>query len=332
MEAIRSIHRLLARSATRFRAALTVLLLIALLAGCGSPGPTAAVPSRTGTTDRLATPLPTAPPTITATPKVTASPAATPSPSVPPIAGAKQTACPGRSRTARRGAVTSGVSRNWAGYVLGATRGHVTCVEGTWTQPKISCPTTGRTSVAVWVGIDGSTAIGSIPDSSATLAQTGTFANCDSGKAQYGAWYEFLPDLRNIEPFQLAVAAGDKIWAQVRWLGKGEFIATLINLTQRVGATQRWNLKAAPLLTAEWIVEDPAASCSGSSASTCTFEALAHFATVAVNGAVTISGTRYRLSSAPFPYLRTAISRSGRTLATPSSLTSSGFKVTWKAS
>ena len=126
-----------------------------------------------------------------------------------------------------------------------------------------------------------------------------------------------------------SINAGDKIWAQVRWSGKGRFVATLINLTRRVGATQAWTLHLAPLLTAEWIVEEPAASCSGGS---CTFVTLARFAPVTLNGSVTVSGSNYRLSVIPFPYLRTSINRAGRSLAVPSSLSSRGFKVTWKSS
>ncbi len=245
------------------------------------------------------------------------------------IAGATQTACPGKATAARRGSVTTGQSRNWAGYIVGATKGHVTCVEGTWTQPTVRCPSSGQTSVAIWVGIDGSTAVGGLPDSSATLAQTGTTGDCDHGSATYGAWFEFLPDVQQIAPMSVPVKAGDKIWAQARWLGSGKFVATLINLTELVGATQAWTLSQAPLLTAEWVVEEPAARCSGS---TCTFETLARFSTVTLNGAVTISGRRYRLPAVPFPYLRTSINRSGRTLAAPSSLTSGGFSVTWKSS
>ncbi len=225
--------------------------------------------------------------------------------------------------------MAGGQSRNWAGYIVGATVGQVTCVEGTWVQPKVRCPASGQTSVVVWVGIDGSSAVGGLPDASATLAQTGTLGECANGQPQYGAWFEFLPDLRQMVAFQLPVNAGDQIWAQVRWYGKGKFIATLINLTQRVGATQTWSLKLAPLLTAEWIVEEPAADCSGGS---CTFVTLARFATVTINGAVTVSGTRYRLNAIPFPYLRTSISRSGKILAVPSSLSSRGFTVTWKSS
>jgi hypothetical protein len=322
---MRSIHGIAAGARPRRRAIAMALLLVALVAGCGSPAPTAEPSFPTASPPRG----PTATPRATAKPTPASSPTATPAPAAAPIVGATQTTCPGSTGTARRGSVTTGLSRNWAGFVVGATRGHVTCVEGTWTQPKISCPAKGRTSVAVWVGIDGSSAIGSIPDSSATLAQTGTIGDCSGGEAQYSAWYEFLPDLRQIEPLHLDVAAGDKIWAQVRWLGSGKFLATVINLTRHVGTTQAWGLRLAPLLTAEWVVEDPAASCSDSS---CTFVTLARFTTVTLNGALTISGTRYNLAAIPFPYLRTGISRSGRTLATPSSLTSHGFKVTWKAS
>ena len=329
MGAMRSIHGSAADAASPRRAIAAAIVCLALVAGCGAPTPTDRPSTQAATLDASPTPSPTATPSPKAKATPTPAPTATPAPTTPPIVGATQTACPGRTGTAHRGKVTAGQSRNWAGYVVGATRGHVTCVEGSWTQPKVRCPATSRTSVAIWVGIDGSSPVASIPDSSATLAQTGTIADCIGGEAQYSAWYEFLPDLRQIEPFHLAVAAGDKIWAQVRWLGKGKFLATVINLTQRVGTTQTWSLRLAPLLTAEWVVEDPAASCSGSS---CTFVTLARFTTVTLNGAVTISGAHYNLAAIPFPYLRTDISRSGRTLATPSSLTSHGFTVTWKAS
>jgi hypothetical protein len=222
-----------------------------------------------------------------------------------------------------------GQSRNWAGYIAGGGGTHVTCVEGTWVQPKVRCPSSGQTSVAIWVGIDGSSAVGGLPDASATLAQTGSVGGCNNGKAEYGAWYEFLPDLRHMEAYHLPVAAGDKIWAQVKYAGKGKFVATLINLTQRVGTTQAWNLRLAPLLTAEWVVEEPAASCSGGS---CTFVTLARFAKVTLNGAVTMGSHRYKLGSVPYLYLRTTINRSGKTLASPSSLSSKGFTVTWKSS
>jgi len=321
----RGIHGLV-RGAAALRGAAVALLVMALVAACGSTPPTASPSASVATRPSASAPA-------SPKPRTTSSPSASvlpsPSPSVPPIEGATQTPCPGRAVAAHRGSVTTGQSRNWAGYIVGATKGHVTCVEGTWTQPKVRCPASGQTSVTIWVGIDGSSAVGPIPDASATLAQTGTAGGCSNGQAQYSAWYEFLPDLRHMVSYRLPINAGDKIWAQVRWSGKGRFVATLINLTRRVGATQAWTLHLAPLLTAEWIVEEPAASCSGGS---CTFVTLARFAPVTLNGSVTVSGSNYRLSVIPFPYLRTSINRAGRSLAVPSSLSSRGFKVTWKSS
>lgn len=314
-----------------------VALVVALVGGCDLAAPSPAGPSPSAVGAQAPTAGSSAKPSSSARPSpvgtVIASPSASPSSSPiasqPPIAGATQTACPGKTTAARRGTMATGQSRNWAGYIVGATKGHVTCVEGTWAQPKVRCPSSGQTSVAVWVGIDGSSAVGGMPNASATLAQTGTIANCDRGTASYGAWYEFLPDLQQVAPMAVPVKAGDKIWAQVRSLGRGAFMATLINLTQRVGATQEWTLQAPPLLTAEWIVEDPASRCSGTS---CTFVTLSRFATVSLNGAVTINGRRYALNAVPARYLRTSINRSGKTLATPSSLTSRGFSVAWKSS
>lgn len=318
------------RGASPLRAGIVALLLgfVVLVTGCGSPAPSADPSVGAPAVSPGVTATGSARPSASVKPGKTAAPSASPS-ATPGIVGATQTACPGSAGGTKRGKVVTGQSRNWAGYIAGGSSKHVTCVEGTWVQPKVTCPAKGVTSVVVWVGIDGSSAVGGLPDASATLAQTGTAGECNNGQASYSAWYEFLPDLRHMETFQLPVAAGDKIWSQVLYTGKGRFIATVINLTQRVGTTQAWTLKLAPLLTAEWVVEEPAASCSGGS---CTFVTLARFSKVTLNGAVTISSHRYKLASIPYLYLRTTIARSGKTLATPSSLSSKGFTVTWKAS
>lgn len=309
----------------------TLALVLASVGGCDLAGPSPSSPSPAASPTGPSATFPSAGPKASATPRSSPTPRPLPSPSAsaPRIVGATQTPCPGSTTTARRGSVTTGQSRNWAGYIVGVTKGHVTCVEGTWTQPKVRCPSSGQTSVAIWVGIDGSSAVGTMPDASATLAQTGTTGDCDDGKATYGAWFEFLPDLRQITPLSVPVNGGDTIWARVLSLGKGRFVATLVNVTQLLGATQAWTLRQPPLLTAEWVVEDPAASCSGSS---CTFMTLSRFPTVTLNGAVTINGRRYPLRAVPFPYLRTSINRSGKTLASPTWLTSRGFSVTWKSS
>jgi len=324
----RGIHGRARVAAVPLRAVAVLLLALALVAGCDpatpTSGPSASSASRPSTV-ATASPKPGA----TSSASATKSPSASPSPTAPVIVGAVQAACPGHATTPHRGSVIGGQSRNWAGYIVGATKGRVTCVEGTWSQPRVRCPASGQTSVAIWVGIDGSSAIGSLPDASATLAQTGTSGQCVNGEAQYNAWYEFLPDLRHMAQLHVPVSAGDKIWAQVRWFGKGKFVATVINLTKLVGDSQAWTLRLAPLLTAEWIVEEPALNCSSG---TCQFVTLARFGTVRLNGAVTVSGSRYKIYAIPFPYLRTSINRSGKNLAVPSSLSSRGFTVTWKSS
>jgi hypothetical protein len=321
---------MMSRGASPLRAGITALLLATavVVSACGSTGPTPDPSASASATSPDATTPGSAKPSASTKPGASGSPSASPSSSLPPIQGATQKACPG-SGGGHRGHVVTGQSRNWAGYIVGTSAGHVTCVEGTWVQPKVRCPASGQTSVVIWVGIDGSSAVGGLPDASATLAQTGTAGECVNGKAQYGAWYEFLPDLRHMETLHVPVDAGDKIWSKVQYTGKGKFVATVINLTQRVGATQAWNLRLAPLLTAEWVVEEPAASCSGGS---CTFVTLAKFSKVTLNGAVTMGSHRYKLNAMPYLYLRTTINRSGKVLASPSSLSSKGFTVTWKSS
>lgn len=313
----------------RRRLAAVIVAAAVLVGACGAPPPESPAPTSAAPAPSPSPTAPGPPAAPTATPSARPSGSSAPSPSAPGISGATRDPCPGRATSARRGRVDIGQSRNWAGYIVGATRGRVTCVEGSWTQPAVRCPSTGQTAVAIWVGIDGSSAVGGIPNSSATLAQTGTAADCTDGRAQDYAWYEFLPDLRHMVPFRLPVSTGDRIWAQVRWTGDGTFTATLINLTQRVGASQEWTLRAAPLLTAEWVVEDPAVKCAGDS---CTFFTLARFAPVTITGAATISDRRYPIAALPFPYLRSTIVRSGRKLAVPSALGKGGFTVTWKSS
>ncbi len=317
-------RRLGRRSAARVLAAIVVAAVIAV--ACGD-GPPTVSPGGTPSPSVAGRPGPSSTPSRS--PSASSSAAATTSPSPSSGAGVAQTPCPGKAGAARRGAVTVGQSRNWAGYIIGTSRTHVTCVEGTWVQPTVKCRSTGTSSAAFWVGIDGTSAAPGIPNASATLAQVGTAANCANGQVQLFTWYEFLPDLQQEVPMTVPLAAGDHIWAQVRWLGGSKFRATLVNITQGSGATQDWTLRGAPRLTAEWVAEAPATPCSTGS---CPVMPLAPFGSVAFNGYATIGGARYRLATAPYAYLRLSIVRGKRTLATTSSLGSRGFTVTWKAS
>ncbi|MDE3077744.1 MAG: hypothetical protein KGJ86_20175, partial [Chloroflexota bacterium] len=89
-----------------------------------------------------------------------------------------------------------GVSRNWSGYA--ASGGAFTSVGGTWTVPKAT--SSGSLGAdAAWVGIGG--------EHSRDLIQAGTEETVlRSGRVQYDAWIEMLPQYSH--PVPLGIHAG----------------------------------------------------------------------------------------------------------------------------
>ena len=73
--------------------------------------------------------------------------------------------------------ISNSTSTNWAGYAV--TGGRYTKVTSTWVQPAVTCNGTAYSSF--WVGIDG--------DTSGTVEQTGTEADCNGSTPVYSAWY-----------------------------------------------------------------------------------------------------------------------------------------------
>jgi Peptidase A4 family len=108
--------------------------------------------------------------------------------------------------------LTHGKSNNWSGYALTGS-GPYESVSASWTQPAVNCATTRNGYSAFWTGIDG--------DTSETVEQTGTEANCSAGRPVYGAWYELFPkpSVAIAEP----VVPGDQFTASVTYLGKAVF-------------------------------------------------------------------------------------------------------------
>src|SRR3954453_10171523 len=72
---------------------------------------------------------------------------------------------------------------NLAGYAV--TGGRYTSVSAAWTQPAVNCSVTPTGWSSFWVGLDG--------DTSSTVEQTGTEADCSNGHAVYSGWYEMYP-------------------------------------------------------------------------------------------------------------------------------------------
>lgn len=200
-------------------------------------------------------------------------------------------------------------SSNWSGYAT--TGGTYTTVSGSWTQPTATCQAGQTAYSAFWVGIDG--------DTTSTVEQTGTDADCASGTPRYYAWYEMYPKF----PVTLSgmVAPGDSMRATVSTNGKGNFTLTISDATRHWSFTTNQRLRRAQLGSAEWIAEAP----SGSGG----VLPLADFGTVSF-ASCTANGIA--LGSNPNVDAIT-MAASGVTKAVPSKLSGgTAFSVTWEHS
>jgi hypothetical protein len=202
--------------------------------------------------------------------------------------------------------ITNSTSSNWSGYDVTGNR--FTSVSASWTEPTVKCSGTAYSSF--WVGLDG--------DTSNTVEQTGTDADCSGSTPQYYAWYEMYPKY----PVNLrgTVRPGDHLTASVTTNGSGSFTLTITDSTQGWTNTTTARLKSAKLASAEVIAEAPSSN-SG-------VLPLANFGTVSFSGA-TANGT----SMDKLPNLDPITMASGSTVkAQPGSISNGAFSVTWKHS
>ena len=205
--------------------------------------------------------------------------------------------------------INHSTSTNWSGYDV--TGGTYTSVSASWVQPAVNCSVTPTGWSSFWVGLDG--------DTSNTVEQTGSEADCSSGRAVYSAWYEMYPKFPT--NFSNKVAAGDHINASVTTDGRGSFTLALADTTQ--GWTQRTTqrLKHARLASAEVIAEAP--SSSGGVLPLADFGSVG-FTSANVNGAALTSST---------PGLDPITMASGSTVkAKPSNIGNGSFSISWQHS
>jgi hypothetical protein len=203
--------------------------------------------------------------------------------------------------------ITNSTSSNWSGYDV--TGGRFTSVSASWTEPTVSC-SGGTTYSSFWVGLDG--------DTSNTVEQTGTDADCSGATPQYYAWYEMYPKF----PVNLTqpVKPGDSLSASVVTDGVGNFTLTISDATQKWTYQTSAKLKNANLASAEVIAEAP--SSRGG------VLGLANFGTVNFTHAM---ANGVALDS--LPNLDPITMVSGSTVkATPSTIKSGSFSVTWNHS
>ncbi len=201
-----------------------------------------------------------------------------------------------------------GVSSNWSGYAVSGS-GPYLSVSASWTQPAVDCAKTPSGWSAFWVGLDG--------DTTETVEQTGTEADCWRGKAIYGAWYEMYPK----EPviYREPVSAGGSFTASVTYLGKGKFKLVLSDTTQGWSQTKTKRLKSAQLGSAEAIAEAPSTN-SG-------VLPLADFGSVGFS-AMTVNGSLVNGATAGAEPI-TMASEEGAVEAAPSAISGGGFSDTW---
>ena len=207
----------------------------------------------------------------------------------------------GHAPNVRRGA---GTSTNWSGYSVAGTPGSFQNVSGSWIQPKVTC-TAQTTYSSYWVGLDG--------DTTSTVEQLGTEADCVGGADHYSAWYEMYPkSSRTIRT--MTIQAGDSMHASVVSAGHGNFQHSLQDSTTGVSFTTSQKLPNAQLASAEAIVEAPF---SGGVLPLANF-GTAQFSNVTVNNATLNAADEI-----------TMVNDSGTVKAQPSTLSGGNFSVTW---
>ena len=202
--------------------------------------------------------------------------------------------------------ISKSTSTNWSGYAV--TGGTYKTVTASWVEPTVTC-TSATAYSSFWIGIDG--------DTSGTVEQTGTDADCVNGAPVYYAWYEMYPKYPT--NYRDPVHSGDRLTSTVSTDGAGHFTLTLTDTTQGWTETVSKKLRSARLASAEVIAEAPSSS-SG-------VLPLANFGTVSfagaqVNGATLTSTT---------PGIDPITMASGNTVkAVPSKISGGAFTVTWK--
>jgi len=198
-------------------------------------------------------------------------------------------------------------SLNWAGYV--ARDGRFTSVSATWTVPALRPGSKPGSAASFWVGLDGR--------SERSLQQIGTTSAAYRTGPHYGAWWEMLPGPAVDVP--LEIAPGDVMSASVTSDGRGAFTLSLRDRTRDESFSVRRLDRAAPLSSAEVVVEAP----SGVTGQL----PLADFGTVRFSD-VRVNGRPLDA----FTWSRVDMTVASRRQAGPSTLADGGsaFTVTWQ--
>ncbi|HEY1627070.1 MAG TPA: G1 family glutamic endopeptidase [Streptosporangiaceae bacterium] len=186
----------------------------------------------------------------------------------------------------------------WSGYeACGQT---FTSVTATWTQPRVSCTSTG--TVGFWVGLGGI--------AGSTLIQTGVNVSCASGSPQYTGFWEVTPAAAN--SYAYPVYPGDTMTATVVDTGSDTYSLQLTDVTRDWGETTPVNAIATDQ-SAEIITE--AVTVGGQTTVLPNFTAV-QFINTAIDGASLQTSAAAQV---------TMVNGDDQVIAYPSSLSGSGF-------
>jgi hypothetical protein len=210
---------------------------------------------------------------------------------------------------APRGTRGRGESSNWSGYA--ATGGKFTTVSGTWTVPQVAASTGQLGADAAWVGIGGT--------STRDLIQAGTEETAlSSGKVQYDAWIEMLPQYSH--PIPMPVHPGDSVTVTIAQQQSGDWQISFKDNTTG-GTYERTVQYNSSLSSAEWIEEAPSGGRGG-------IMPLDNFGTIQFSNATAVEdGKTVNLKQAGAQPV-TMINASDQPLVTPSVIGSDGASFT----
>ena len=149
-----------------------------------------------------------------------------------------------------KSAPTATTSTNWSGYAvetnLASPQAYAfTDVQASWVVPTLSPSASSNLNASTWIGLDG--------DSSKTVEQIGIDQNFINGKAVYTAWYEMYP--KSQVNLDLVIQAGDKINAEVKYLGNNTYQLSLADVTSGQSSMIQVESSHPIRSSAEWIEE-----------------------------------------------------------------------------
>ncbi|MHB8325685.1 MAG: G1 family glutamic endopeptidase [Candidatus Dormibacteria bacterium] len=200
---------------------------------------------------------------------------------------------------------TTVASSNWSGYELGD--GPYTSVAGTFTVPNLAASST-TTATAEWAGIDGAA------NSSLIQAGVAEIYHHSTNQVSIFAWWEILP--APATPITtMVVAPGDTVTVNIAQVSGTTWSISVRDNTTGVGFSTS-QVYSGPLSSAEWIVEAPTMSSTGTVATLGDYSPNVTFTNLGASG-TSLSTTEV------------VMVQGGAIVSTPSALTSAGFAVAY---